>query len=95
MTTNPAAMPLPESEATLLSDIDALGEQMRALLDRVRMNQVYECASYHAAQHTQAERDTFQRQISEGQRWRMRAMDDLQLGMMQLKRAVTRPTTFA
>ncbi len=104
MTTNNPAVPLyvikgarqlSTTEIDLMNRIKDVGEQVRSIIDAVRILHYNEFANFDAATATNDEKMEHSRLCSEGQRHRGIATDDLQGGLMHLVRAVARPSSFA
>lgn len=86
---------LPQHEIDLINRIKAKGAELEALIEEVRAAHIREVATFNYADATQEQRTAFNAHVGQGQHWRMRAVDSLQDGLMQLTRSVARPTTFA
>lgn len=86
---------LTQAEKDLMNRIKAKGAELQALIEEVRAVHIREVATFNYADATQEQRTAFNAHVGQGQHWRMRAVDSLQDGLMQLTRSVARPTTFA
>ena len=82
-------------EVALMNRIKEYGETLSTLVDEVRQFQADEINNFNYQFASVAEREEQARLTIQGQHWRMRAVDDLQDGLMKLGRSVARPSKFA
>jgi hypothetical protein len=88
------ARTLSEEEVALMNEINHMGDQVHALIEKVRGLHMTDIARSHGNLEDGSKIRELARLVEQGQHWRMRAVDDLQAGFMKLKRAVARPTNF-
>ena len=86
---------LSQVEIDLINRIKKMGDEVYALINDVRELHMQDVARNRGAIETGEAIKELSRLVEQGQHWRMRAVDDLQSGLMKLVRAVARPTTFA
>ncbi len=83
---------LTDDEKALMNAVKAHAEHTKNLIDSIAAFQTREVEQFVA--NGDACAPDKQHLIQEGQRWRIRATDSLQLGYMELVRAIARPTSF-
>lgn len=86
---------LTDEECALMAEIEAFGMRAEELIDKVRSFHTKELSEFTYINATLQQRELQAQLTGQGQHWRMRATDDLQDGLMKLKRAVIRPLTFS